>query len=288
MPEHCISATNPLLAPTAFRRVERDDSFLLVDPDFETAFRNLDFPNRLGDQMGGRAPATILDLPGHAERIHLRAVRHGGWLGGLWGTRVAGLGRCIRELEAAAQLRARGAPVPRPAVVWGRRLGPFWEAYLGTLYEEETQDGVSFLASNPSSLKIIEAARAAGRAIRNLHDANCRHADLHIGNLLFRTTNQQCEVTVVDLDRARVDLAPPPARRMFELMRLYRSLKKRGLLNQVDHSARDAFFDDYIHGDEALAQALMRYRRREKFRIRLHSLAWSRTPGTKDRFDPVE
>ena len=274
MPSHCISAVAPLRPPEAFRRIGGTDSSLLVDPAFEPAIRGLDFMAHPGEPAHGRGPSVILDLPGRPERLHVRALRHGGWLGGFWGTRIAGLGRPTRELEATRQLRARGAPVPHPVMVWGRRHGMLWEALLGTVCEEETRDGITLLASRPDSATIIEAARSAGSAVRKLHDAGCRHADLHIGNLLLRSGDHSSEVIVVDLDEARVGSAPGTGRRMRELMRLYRSLVKRGLLESVERSGCNTFLDAYVDGDGNLRQELMRYWRREKLRIKLHSLTW--------------
>ena len=134
-------------------------------------------------------------------------------------------------MDVTARLRERGAPVPDPVLVLGRRVGRFWEAAVGSIHEEDTIDGHTFLLRQPRPDRLRRAARAAGKAVRLLHDAGGLHADLHIKNLLIREDARSAEVIVVDLDRAEIRDPMPAQRRMRELMRLYRSLRKRNLLD---------------------------------------------------------
>jgi Ser/Thr protein kinase RdoA (MazF antagonist) len=203
-------------------------------------------------------------------------VRHGGWLAPLWGPYVLGLRRPLAELETTARLRAKGAPVPRPALVLGRRRRCLWEAWLGTVHEEGSVDGIAFLRATRSAGRVRRAARAAGRAVRRLHDAGGRHADLHLGNLLVQETKNHSQVLVIDLDRARAVGEIGPRRRMAELMRLYRSLRKRGLLDPLGRRACAAFFGAYAGGDRGLRRALLRHLPRERVRVGLHALAYPR------------
>ena len=274
MPSHCISAAAPLPAPLEFSRFREQGVSLLVDPTLQSAVQNLDLQTLPIGAGHGRGPSVILELPNHHERLHLRRVLHGGWASSLWGNRVAGLRRSERELEVTRQMRTLGVPVPYPVLVWGRRRGLLWEALLGTIYEEQTSDGIDFLSSQPSPTEILDAASAAGTAIRRLHDQGCQHADLHIGNLLFRSEGSHCEAVIVDLDRARTTSPPNARRRMRELMRLYRSLVKRDLLETVGKAGCNAFLDAYIAGQVEMREALMQHWEREKLRIKIHSLLW--------------
>ncbi len=117
-------------------------------------------------------------------------------------------------------------------------------------------------------------SRAAARAIRSFHEAGGRHADLHVGNLVLRDSGDQSEVVVVDLDRARCTGVPSPGRRMRELMRLYRSLRKRALLESANPELEVAFFNEYVNGDRALRDALLRHLPREQRRIARHAASW--------------
>ena len=276
-----------------FQRISAGRAVLWVDPDLAPAVESLGLlqPGALDRALGsrpagpqGRAATSVLSLPDRSERLHLRPLRHGGWLAPLWRDGVAGLARARAEREAPAALRLAGAPVPVPARVGGHRRGLLWQAALGTLYEEDTANAADFLArvdprDDPPDdpMWAVWAARAAARAIRRFHDAGGQHADLHIGNLLVRERSDQrdrCEVLIVDLDQARHGAVPSPARRMAELMRLYRSLEKRSLVESLGARGVAAFFTQYTGGDRALRSALLSHLPGEQRRIARHAWLW--------------
>jgi tRNA A-37 threonylcarbamoyl transferase component Bud32 len=264
--------------------VERHDPALywLVDAALSEPLAALGWPEwdaveralRGGGAGSGRTATAILALPDRAERVHLRPVRHGGLLGPLWRGAVWGIARPAAELRATADLRAAGAPVPRPVLVAARRVhGPFWSAVVGTQHVEGARDGIAWLAAQPPRAELERGARAAGAAIRRFHDAGGSHADLQIKNLLLREREGAVEVLVIDLDRARAGTPPDPARRMRELMRLVRALHKRGLADQVGARGCAAGFSAYCAGDRALRRALLAHLPRERRRLARH--AWT-------------
>jgi hypothetical protein len=207
--------------------------------------------------------------------VVLRPVLHGGILGPLFGAALLGLRRPLRELERTARLRDAGAPVPRPAFVVGRRAaGPVFTAAVATVEEAGTLDALAFLQAGPDRGRIARGARAAGRAVRRFHDAGGRHADLHVKNLLLREEAGGPRCLVVDLDRVRVGAAPSPAARMAELMRLYRSLVKRGLVERVGRRGLAAFLGAYAGRDRALRAALLARLPVERRRLALHALRY--------------
>jgi 3-deoxy-D-manno-octulosonic acid kinase len=225
----------------------------------------------------GRARTAIVELPGRSERLVLRPVRHGGWLGPVLGSALWGVRRPLRELAVTHALERAGVPVPHPALVLAqRRVGPIWSGAVGTLLVEEARDGVAFLDSLPSRSRLEGVARAAGRAVRRFHDAGGRHADLHVKNLLVRERPEGIEVFVIDLDRARLQAAVTPAQRMRELMRLYRSLRKRRLLEVVRLRGCTALFRGYVQGDRALRRALLARASRERLRVAVHAIRYSK------------
>ncbi len=224
----------------------------------------------------GRGSNSILDLPGTSTRLHVRPLIHGGSLARFTGTRFLSLERPLAELRATAELTKRGAPVARPGFVLGRRNGWFWQAALGSVHEDGTVDGVGFLESNPGSAALERAARAAGAAVRRLHDSGCRHADLHIKNLLIRESANPADVIIVDLDRARVGTTVGPRRRMLELMRLQRSLQKRRLTPALHRRTRAAFFSAYLRGDRVLRDRLLAHQQFERLRTYAHTVFYRR------------
>lgn len=266
--------------PDPFRTHANAAGTLVVHEAFEQAVRALGFPERdavhalfaraHADGPHGRRATAAIALPGREERIHLRPVRHGGVLAPLWGERIARLARPVLELHITETLRRRGAPVPHPVLVVGWRAHPLWRAFYATQHVEASLDGLAWLEKRPDAARIAAVAASAGRAVRAFHAAGGRHADLHLKNLLVQTAETE-RVLVIDLDRARVGAPPAPRRRMRELMRLYRSLLKRGVLEQVGRHGCAAFFDAYTGGDAALARALMDHWPRERRRVARHA-----------------
>jgi tRNA A-37 threonylcarbamoyl transferase component Bud32 len=234
-----------------------------------------------GEARQGRARSAVLQLPGCDRRLHLRPLRHGGWLGGLLGGRLIGLRRPLEELRVNARLYAAGAPVPEPALVAGRRRrGPVWSAAVGTVYEEESVDGAAFLGGEPGAARMLRAAAAAGAAVRAFHAAGGRHPDLHVKNLLLREGRGEPRALVIDLDRVRVGTPPEPRRRMRELMRLYRSLLKRDLLERVGRRGCARFLSAYTARDRELRRALLAQLPREQRRVARHRLIYGLQAGS--------
>jgi 3-deoxy-D-manno-octulosonic acid kinase len=270
------------MKPPSFVEVRPSpDSWLMVERDYVASARTLGLYRResiaawIDGECGtphaaGRAPTRICTLPDRPEALLLRRVLHGGLLAPLWTGRIASLSRPRTELRVTATLRAKGAPVPRPVLALARRRGLLWDAALATVFEAGTLDGLAFLATRPTPAQACGAALAAGGAIRAFHDLGGRHGDLHAGNLLVRARSEpdplgdacdEYDAWVIDLDRARVGPPAPLSVRSAELRRLARSLRKRGLLAQLDSSVREAFWSGYCKGDPGLRSALRDARR---------------------------
>jgi hypothetical protein len=234
-----------------------DDAVWITTPAFEAAGRALGLPDPArvetllalapapGPRRAGRAPTRVEWLPGLRDPVHVRRVLHGGWLAPLWRGRIAGLGRVRDELAVTMRLHALGAPVPAPAFAVGRRSGPLWRAALCTVHVAGAVDAIRLLGSAPAPDAVADAARAAGAAVRRLHDLGARHADLHLGNLLLRADPEGWRAWVIDLDRARLGAPVAPARRARECRRLLRSARKRGLDVVLGAAGLEAFRDGY-------------------------------------------
>ncbi|HET6303150.1 MAG TPA: lipopolysaccharide kinase InaA family protein [Myxococcota bacterium] len=272
--------------PPGFVAHRAGDSLLVVAHRVEAAARAAglctpDAHDRLDETTPfevGRAATALLELPDGGPLLVVRRVRHGGWLGALLGRALLGVERPLAELRVSAALRERCAPVAEPAFVLAhRRLGPVWNAAVATVAEEGARDALAFLGEAPSRARTIRAARAAGRAVRRFHDAGGWHRDLHVKNLLVRESAEGVECIVIDLDRARLLAELPPAARMRQLMRLYRSLVKRDLLERVGARGLAAFFGAYVGRDRALRTALRARLPLERARLALHAWRYRRS-----------
>jgi len=220
----------------------------------------------------GRAPIAIVSAGDRA--LALRGVRHGGVLRGVLGARLAGPARPLDEIAATARLQSAGAPVPRPAFAGAWRRGIAWRGVVATHFEVGTQDGERFLRAAAPATR-LRAAASAGRAVRRFHDAGGWHADLHVGNLLVREREGTDPlVLVIDLDRARVLASVDARARMAQLMRLYRSLRKRRLLDRVGTHECAAFFRAYVAHDRALRRAMIERLPAERRRVARHALLY--------------
>ncbi len=221
----------------------------------------------------GRSVTAVATLPGSGERLLLRRLLHGGLLGPWLGDRFLGLGRPLQELAVTAALRRAGAPVPRPALVAGHRIaGPLYRAVVGTWLEEDAVDLLAFLESDPDPRRVLRACAAAGRAVRCFHDAGGRHGDLHVKNLLIREQGPALSALVIDLDKARFTPGLTPGERMAQVMRLFRSLRKRGVLSRVGARGCARFFGTYCGDDRLLRRAMWRRVDHEMRLVALH--AW--------------
>ena len=67
-----------------------------------------------------------------------------------------------------------------------------------------------------------------------------------------------------------------PHERMAALMRLYRSLLKRDLLDRVGARGCTRFFSAYTAGNRPLRRALLAYLPREQLRLAVHRLGYRR------------
>jgi tRNA A-37 threonylcarbamoyl transferase component Bud32 len=223
----------------------------------------------------GRAPTSLLAVGATGTRLHVRRLVHGGVLGPLFATRFFGFARPLSELAVTQRLRDAGAPVPRPAFALARRaVGPLHHLAVATYFEEDTQDASAFLAARPDPARLYRAIAAAARAVRTFHDAGGRHADLHVKNLLLRETPGSTACIVVDLDKARAASDATPAERMAELMRLFRSLVKRGFLDQVGARGCSRFLSAYCADDRRLRAAMHRRLEPELRKVELHRVSY--------------
>jgi 3-deoxy-D-manno-octulosonic acid kinase len=267
--------------PAGFVRLASGSVEVVVDAVFAQPLERLGLlaPGGLARALAGaggptgRGRVAVLPLDGASARLCLRPLRRGGWLGAWLPDAFSSLARPLAELTATARLRSAGAPVPRPLLVIGdRREGGGFDAAVGTLFEEGTVDALHFLEERPDRERLLRAAAAAGVAVRRFHDAGGRHADLHVKNLLLRERPESVDALVIDLDHARIEESVTPRARLRELMRLQRSLVKRGVLEQVGARGCARFFAAYAGGDRALRRALRAGLPQERLRLALHRL----------------
>jgi len=279
-----------LRIPPGFRLERGPGTLVVARLEMQGAARELGLLERNGlDQLfrnhepgeTGRAATRLVPLPGGAQTLIVRRLHHGGWLGGWLNDRFLSPKRPIRELVVTASLREEGVPVPVPALVAGLRRRGFWRLGYATVFEKTAIDAQRWLESKPGASDIASGARALGKAVRQFHDAGGHHADLHLKNLLLLPGDDgEPWGMVIDLDGTRFILGMTPEERMTQLMRLFRSVVKRNVVENIGARGCAHFLSAYCEDDRALRRAMWRSVDVELRRIAIHRLGyWRRRPA---------
>lgn len=224
----------------------------------------------------GRGRPVSFPVPGAGMRVVARRYLRGGLLRGVAPGLFPGAGRFLNELRAADALFRAGAPVPEPLglVVQEARVGVARGWFLSREAEGAEDLVALLLRLPPGDAARREALRAAGRAVRRLHDAGGLHADLHAKNLLVLPDGS---VLAADLDGARV-LPGGPGRdqRARQILRLDRSLVKLGFRSgrPVPATDRRRLVRAYLGTDRPGREESARWRRRQKAELARHRIGW--------------
>lgn len=226
----------------------------------------------------GRGATAIVRWPGGGPSLVVRRHLHGGLLGRWLGDRFLRPTRPISELILTADLASKGVPVLAPALAIGERRMGTWRLAYATVEAPDSVDALRWLEAAPPRSRVNRAATALGLAVRQFHDAGGFHADLHIKNLMLEPVDDRFRAVVIDLDRARIVLGMTPEERMSQLMRIFRSLVKRDLVEAVGAQGCARFLTAYCGDDRALRRAMWRRVDAELRNIAIHRLAY-RSPA---------
>ncbi len=227
--------------------------------------------------VSGRAPLGLVEDE-HGSLL-VRTYRKGGLLRHVRGRLFRGRWRPLAELVLHRRLLDADVPVPDAVgcVVLLRPLG--WRGFLLVREVAQSLDLEAWLYGVPHAIEASPAdvLRAAGRAVRRLHDAGVSHADLHPKNLLVTPDG---DVLVLDLDKARTFERPlDDAERLTNLVRLARSIEKHRLKG-IPAGRREAlrFLQGYAGSQAGGAEWLERVRTGVGRGLALR-MAWWRLSG---------
>jgi tRNA A-37 threonylcarbamoyl transferase component Bud32 len=226
-----------------------------------------------GRGRGAVAPVEFAGLSGVGKRS-----RHGGLLGSLLGGIYWGTARITRPIDLARRLR--GAAVRTPEVLaagWRRVAGPL---HAHALVTEAIPGAVNLhevLLGAPPATTLRAVGRAAADTVRAMHDANFKHADLSLANLVLEDSGGEVLAHVVDLDRGRFVHRLSAEDRAANLARLLRSHEK-WVAAAAPLRTRDAlwFLWVYCRGDDRLLRDLLGRIRRRGSWMWLRRIAWGR------------
>jgi tRNA A-37 threonylcarbamoyl transferase component Bud32 len=229
--------------PPGFVQHDKDRARLWIREDYQNTLLAfpLEEPARLAAHnpapLSGRGIIGMLEVDnkgGCPERLIVRPYLRGGLIGRVFHDRYFDAKRAIKELQLYQEAHKRGIPtlevigaVTRSCRGLGYRHG------IITRYLEEVQDLAAILVDQTDPIFRRQGMRAAGQAIRIMHDQGFNHPDLNIKNILIRFEKDEGQETaqarawVIDFDRGHfVEGALLKKARSNNLLRLLRSFVK--------------------------------------------------------------
>ncbi len=262
---------------SSFAIVRKADQTVLLLPEFrEAALRILGLegttPGAEGSASSNRGlyPRFPLDT---GRRAILKHYRHGGLLARMAGDLFFGLRRPFLEFQLSE--RARRAGIPTSTLIAARVRSVAKLFYRGDVLLLEIPgalDAGDLVRTPPQAGRARNrAVRSLASAVRRMHDAGLRHADLNLKNLIL--SGEQVAY-VIDLDRGRfLDGALDADARAANLLRLARSFLKAGG-DRLQSSLPHRFLAAYSRGDGSLRRALRRRLQTYPLAFHLHRLGW--------------
>jgi hypothetical protein len=193
--------------------------------------------------LAGRGASYAITLPNTAERVVVRHNRHGGLFAPITGDLFLSPTRAPLELEISERLRAAGVPTPRLLAYVAYVATPGFERVdVVTREVENAHDLSASLMSDDDERE--RALFATARLIRQLADADARHHDLNIKNVLLEPHPNRTipNAFVLDVDRVTFGAGRDTSRNA-NLSRLLRSARKWQSLHgaRVTDAELDAF-----------------------------------------------
>jgi tRNA A-37 threonylcarbamoyl transferase component Bud32 len=242
-----------------------------------------------GIHRAGRGRMVRLSLGPTAEGTAL--VRHyhrGGVFRGLlrdfyWGRR-----RFLHEVRVSEWARRNGVPTAEVLALRMERRGLcLHRADLVTREIQGSEDLDCYMKSarargerqNPRRRLVIQSVALL---LQQMHGRGLYHADLNLKNILVQVTVDGVNSYVIDLDRARVIRPLGSRMRIRNLLRLYRSLDKKGYLRDLVQT-RDiaAFVKSYCGTDRELLCACREVMRKDMWMLRAHRAGWRIARGLR-------
>ena len=191
-------------------------------------------------ELAGRAPAYAVPLPRTGTRVVVRHGWHGGLLAPVTGDRFLPPTRAPHELRTSLRLAEAGVPTPQVVAyaVYDAPLGMRTSDVLTREVPDALDLGAALAAARDDEAKSALLA-ATGVLLDALADAEARHPDLNIKNVLLTPTASPLGFTAHVLDIDRVVMGSDRERvAEANLARLERSIAKWRAAGRIDVSDR--------------------------------------------------
>jgi len=194
--------------------------------------------------------------------------------------------RFLQEVRVSEWARDRGIPTAEVLALRIEHKG--FCLYRGDLVTREiegSEDLDEYLKSTRTGKRGTqergkEIIRSVAFLLQGMHRAGLYHADLNLKNILVQINEGGVNSYVIDLDRARVIKPLGSRMRVRNLVRLYRSLDKKGYLkDRVGLRDIVAFVRAYCGEDQELLTVCKEVMRKDMWLLRYHRAGWRITRG---------
>jgi hypothetical protein len=282
------------LVPPGFRRIEEGDAVLVAREAWAEAVHRVFAPlyqawARIAQRRftaQGRAGIVSFPMGKELPAMMVRRYVHGGLLARIGRDLYWGMDRALLELIVAESAKRGGVRTPEPIGVLGQRMhGPLWRLAFLSAEVTDSEDLIHYgcrLSEYPPETAAREkrgVIREAAVQIRKMHDLGIDHGDLHLKNLLLRRrADDTPEVYLLDFDRASSGPPLDSERRLKNLKRLARSVRKVRIANTVLTAwDRLRFVRDYVQGHPDAHTLMRQWARRLASSGRAHEAWWTAT-----------
>jgi tRNA A-37 threonylcarbamoyl transferase component Bud32 len=237
----------------------------------------------------GRGELLRLSLGPMGDSCALvRHYQRGGVFGHVLRDLYLGKARFLQEVRVSEWARDQGIPTAEVLALRIEHKGLcLYRGDLVTREIEASEDLDEYLKSTRTRERGTrergkEIIRSVALLLQGMHRAGLYHADLNLKNILVQITEGGVNSYVIDLDRARVIKPLGSRMRVRNLLRLYRSLDKKGYLkDRVGMRDIVAFVRAYCGEDQELLTVCREVMRKDMWLLRYHRAGWRITSGLR-------
>lgn len=223
--------------------------------------------------QGGRGRAVLIDT-GKETSIFFKKMVHGGVFGSILGDGFTAK-RIIGNLKHASSLRNRKIGSPDVIVVILRKkLSFLFEGHIGVEWMEDAESLVQVVKKKKREEKTV-LLPAVATYLRNFHENGFQHSDLNGGNILVRIpAGKEPEILFIDLDTMRCSRKVSRMKKMKNLFRLFRSLRKSAGRGNFSDSDEESFIQHYCGDDDRMLSLVNTFLPIYRIALLFHVLSW--------------
>ncbi len=222
---------------------------------------------------GGRGRAVLVDA-GEGKGIFFKKMVHGGILGSLLGDAFTAK-RIIGNLKHASSLRKRNIASPDViTIILRQKLSFLFEGYVGVEWMEDAESLIQMVKKKKREEKTV-LLKAVAMHLWNFHEQGFSHKDLNGGNVLIRIpAGKEPEVLFIDLDTMKYSRKVGRMKRMKNIFRLFRSLRKSAGRGNFSDSDEESFIQAYCRDDGRMLSLVNAFLPLYRIMLLFHILFW--------------